>query len=207
MESTNFFKQVGAMDIQGDLNITVSKTENGMVTSLYLNNTSCGDKAQQLITPLILRGTAEELDADFFAIITKPLQQASGLLVNMECFMKQLEEAKNQSAMEKEKTDLQKKEREAATKSFNEIMKQVDELEKAGKYQQAWVKVPEPNSYPDHADMLRKRRVQLSAKFSPDLFGSAEIVQDHQKTEIQFLQKGISDEQEETQDDQEEEEY
>lgn len=185
MESTNFFKQVSAVDFQGDLNIIVTKTESGMVTNVYLNNETCGDKARKLIIPLTLRGTAEELDADFFAIITAPLQQASGLMVNMESFMKQLEEAKKHSAMVKEKTDLQKKEREAATKKFNEIMKQVEDLEKAGKYQQAWMKVPDPGTYPEHADALRKRKVQLSAKFPPDLFGAAETVTADTAIELQ----------------------
>ncbi len=213
METANFFTQVAAMGIAGDLNIIVSKTESGMVASVYLNNETCGDKARKLITPLILRGTAQELDTDFFATITTPLQQVSGLLVNMESFMKQMEEAKKQSAMQKEKTDAQKKEREAAAKKFNEIIKQVDELEKAGKYQQAWMKVPEPGSYPDHADMLRKRRVQLSAKFSPDLFGTAETIPTDTKIEVPPPTDTLTDgqnwdgEEEEVQGDQDNENY
>ena len=54
-----------------------------------------------MIPPLTLRGTAEELDNGFFETVPTPLQTASGLMDNMEIFMKQLEEAKKKSAMEK----------------------------------------------------------------------------------------------------------
>lgn len=44
--------------------------------------------------------------------------------------MKQLEEAKKQSAMEKEKNDKEKKEQEAKDKKFIDGMAKADELEK-----------------------------------------------------------------------------
>ncbi|MCH5685560.1 hypothetical protein LWM68_15655 [Niabella sp. W65] len=52
-------------------------------------------------------------------------------------------------------------------------MAKADELEKEGKFRDAWVKVPEPTDYPEHAETLRKRRKELSDKFSaPSLFES-----------------------------------
>ena len=44
-----------------------------------------------------------------FETISIPLQTASGLMVDMESFMKQLEEAKKKSTMEKEKEKEKKK--------------------------------------------------------------------------------------------------
>jgi PRTRC genetic system protein E len=81
---------------------------------------------QKTIPPLNLRGTAEELDNGFFDSVATPLQTASGLMVDMENFMKQLEEARKRSAMEKEKTEQEKKEKEAKRKnirSFTESRK------------------------------------------------------------------------------------
>lgn len=182
METTNFFSSVAALNITGDLQITIRKgAENNWIVSVMLNNEQCGDEARKLIPPLNLRGSAEELDSGFFERIATPMQTASGLMVDMEGFMKQLEEAKKRSAMEKEKTDKEKKEKEIREKKYKEAMQKVDELEKEGKYRDAWIKVPEPSEYPEQAEVIRKRKVSLSAKFAPDLFGSVDtLVADEQ---------------------------
>ena len=119
---TNFFRQLANMNLTGDLQITFrATTENSFVLSVLLNNEQCGDEARKLIPPLNLRGTAEELDNGFFESISTPLQTASGLMVDMENFMKQLEETKKKSAMEKEKQDKEKKEKEAKVTSFKHL--------------------------------------------------------------------------------------
>ena len=87
-------------------------------------------------------------------------------MINMEAFMKQLEEAKKQSAMEKEKTDKEQKEQEAKDKKFKDGMAKADELEKECKFREAWMKVPEISEYPEKADEIRKRKSELSDKFS-----------------------------------------
>ena len=137
-----------------------------------VQNEQCGDNAKQLIPPLNLRGTAEELDNGFFDKITAPIQTASGLMVDMEAFMKQLEEAKKQSAIEKENADKQKKEQEVKDKKFKDGMTKADELEKEGKFREAWMKVPDVTEFPEKADEIRKRKRSLSDKFeTPSLFG------------------------------------
>ncbi|PIF62649.1 PRTRC system protein E [Flavobacterium sp. 11] len=167
MEPTNFFNQIAQMGITGDLQLTISKgIENTLIVSIMLQNEQCGDNAKQMIPPLNLRGTAEELDEGFFQQITTPLQTASGLMVNMEAFMKQLEVAKKQSAMEKEKSEIQKKEQESKDKKFKDGMAKADELEKEGKFREAWMKVPEIADYPEKADEIRKRKSELSNQFS-----------------------------------------
>lgn len=165
--NANFFNQIAQMGITGDLQLTISKgIENTLIVSIMLQNEQCGDNAKQLIPPLNLRGTAEELDEGFFQQITTPLQTASGLMVNMEAFMKQLEVAKKQSAMEKEKSDIQKKEQEAKDKKFKDGMVKADELEKEGKFREAWMKIPEIIDYPEKADEISKRKSELSNQFS-----------------------------------------
>jgi PRTRC genetic system protein E len=171
---TNFFKQMDSLNLTGNVQLTLSKgAANNLIVSVMLHNEPCGDTAKQLIPPFNLRGTAEELDEGFFERITAPLQTASGLMDNMEAFMKQLATAKQQSAMEKEKAEKVKKDKEAKEKKYKEAMQKVEELEKAGKYSEAWVKVPEPSDYPEKAEELRKRKSALSAKFSTqNLFGA-----------------------------------
>ena len=171
---TNFFRQLANLNLTGDLQITLRPTtDNSFVLSILLNNEQCGDEARKLIPPLNLRGTAEELDNGFFESISTPLQTASGLMVDMENFMKQLEETKKKSAMEKEKTDKEKKEKEAKDKKFKDAMAKADELEKEGKFREAWIKVPDITEFPEKADEIRKRKTALSDKFAtPSLFGA-----------------------------------
>ena len=180
--NANFFNQITQLDFTGNLQLTIAKgAGNNLIVSLMIQNEQCGDNAKQLIPPLNLRGTAEELDEGFFQQITTPIQTASGLMVDMEAFMKQLEEAKKQSAIEKEKADKQKKEQEVKDKKFKDGMTKADELEKEGKFREAWMKVPDITEFPEKADEIRKRKITLSNKFStPSLFGA---MAEEEKTE------------------------
>jgi len=210
METTNFFSSVAALNITGDLQVTIRKgAESNWIVSVMLNNEQCGDEARKLIPPLNLRGSAEELDNGFFERITAPIQTASSLMVDMEGFMKQLEEVKKQSAMEKEKADRERKEKEAREKKYKEAMQKVDELEKEGKYRDAWMKVPDPSEYPEQAETIRKRKSSLSSKFAPDLFGSsATPVADEQpqRNEANAEEEGSEENAETTEEDWEEDE-
>ena len=172
---TNFFRQIAKMNLTGDLQFTHRPTtENSFVLSILLNNEQCGDEARKMIPPLNLRGTAEELDNGFFENITMPLQTASELMVDMESFMKQLEEVKKQSAMEKEKSDKEKKEKEAKEKKYKEAFQKAETLEKEGKYKDAWSALPKASEYPDFAEQIRKKQSEYERHFAPSLFGMAE---------------------------------
>jgi PRTRC genetic system protein E len=174
--NTNFFNQIAQLDFTGVLQLSISKgAESALIVSVLLQNQQCGDTAKNVIPPLNLRGTAEELNEGFFEQITAPIQTASGLMVNMEAFMKQLEQAKRQSAMEKEKGEKAKKEQEIKDKKYNDALAKADELEKEGKYREAWMKLPKPAEFPEYADTIRKRQTELSDKFSaPSLFSMVE---------------------------------
>ena len=159
------------MYVTGDLQITFrATTDNSFVLSVLLNNEQCGDEARKLIPPLNLRGTAEELDNGFFETISIPLQTASGLMVDMESFMKQLEEAKKKSTMEKEKSEKEKKEKEAKEKKYNEALQKAEELEKEGKYKEAWSALPKITEFPDFAETIRKKQDEYERHFAPSLF-------------------------------------
>ncbi len=172
---TNFFRQIAKMNLTGDLQITFTQTtENNYVVSLLLKNEQCGDEARKTIPPLNLRGTAEDLDNGFFENISTPLQTASGLMVDMESFMKQLEEAKKKSAMEKEKTDKEKKEKESKDKKYNEAIQKAEELEKEGKYKDAWSALPKGSEFPEYAEIIRKKQDEYERHFAPSLFTEPE---------------------------------
>ena len=181
--NTNFFNQIAQLDFTGVLQLNISKrAENNLIVSVILNNEQCGDNAKNLIPPLLFNATPQEFDDGFFEQITAPIKTVSGLMVDMGKFLKQLEEVKKQSAMEKEKADKQKKEQEAKDKKFKDGMAKADELEKEGKFREAWMKVPEITEFPEKADEIRKRKNALSDKFAtPSLFG----VMEEAKPELQ----------------------
>ena len=174
--NTNFFNQIQQLDFTGVLQLNISKgIESNLIVTVLLNNEQCGDSAKNLIPPLTFNATPQEFDEGFFEQITTPIQKVSGLMVDMEKFLKQLEEVKKHSAIEKEKADRQKKEQEAKDKKFKDAMAKADELEKEGKFREAWMKVPDITEFPEKADEIRKRKTSLSDKFvTPSLFGAME---------------------------------
>ena len=172
--NTNFFNQIQQLDFTGVLQLNISKgIESNLIVTVLLNNEQCGDSAKNGIPPLTFNATPQEFDEGFFEQITKPIQKISGLMVDMEKFLKQLEEVKKQSAIEKEKAEKEKKEKEAKDKKFKDAMAKADELEKEGKFREAWMKVPDITEFPEKADEIRKRKTSLSDKFAtPSLFGA-----------------------------------
>ncbi|WP_292008893.1 PRTRC system protein E [Chryseobacterium sp.] len=181
---TNFFRQLTKLNLVGDLQLILRQTdENSFVLSVLLNNEQCGDEARKTIPPLNLRGTAEELDNGFFENVSVPLRSASGLMVNMESFMKQLEEAQKQSAMEKEKSDKEKKEKEAKEKKYKDAFQKAEELEKEGNYKGAWSALPKASEYPGYADIIRKKQDEYERHFAPSLFNTESVENIEQKQE------------------------
>lgn len=174
--NTNFFSQIQQLDFTGNLQLTITKgAESNLIVTVLLLNEQCGDSAKNLIPPLTFNATAQEFDDGFIQQITTPVQKVSGLMVDMEKFQKQLDEAKAQSAIEKAKAEKEKKEQEAKDKKFKDGMAKADELEKEGKFREAWMKVPDITEFPEKADEIRKRKTALSAKFAtPSLFGAME---------------------------------
>ena len=177
--NTNFFSQIQQLDFTGNLQLTITKgAESNLIVTVLLHNEQCGDSAKNLIPPLTFNATAEEFDEGFFEQITTPIQKVSGLMVDMEKFQKQLDEAKAQSAIEKEKTEKAKKDKETKDKKFKDAMAKADELEKEGKFREAWIKVPDITEFPEKADEIRKRKTALSDKFAtPSLFGAMDEAQ------------------------------
>lgn len=168
---TNFFRQIAKMNLTGDLQITIRPTQdNRFVISVLLSNEQCGDEARKLIPPLNLRGTAEDLDNGFFENVAIPMQTASGLMVDMDAYMKQVEEAKKKSAMEKEKADREKKEKEAKDKKYNEALQKAEELEKEGKYKEAWSALPKASDFPENAEYISKKQDEDERHFAPSRF-------------------------------------
>lgn len=168
---TNFFKSIEALAVAGDWTISITKENNDtLIVSVLFHNSRIGDDARRKVPPLLLRGSAQQLDSGFFQAVGQPVKETAELFANMEQFLKQKEAAKASSQMHKQTADKAEKQISGRQKNFEDAMKKVDELEAEGKHREAWIKVPAVEIYPEYAQLIKDRRMELSAQFSPDLF-------------------------------------
>lgn len=163
---TNFFQHLCSMQIEGDWKLTIKTgAHNRILVSLLLENEKVGDAAKKIIPPLVLKGTAQEIDERFFEAIKTPIQKTAELLVNMEEFEKALDKAKLESKMEQHKKDEVKKQKDEQQKKYDAAMKKVKELEEAGKHREAYAQLPTAEDHPQHAEIITNKKQALAAKF------------------------------------------
>jgi hypothetical protein len=63
MMETNFFKSLIALQVAGDWKISIAKeTADKLIVSVLFFNGSIGDDACKKVPPILLKGTAQELD-------------------------------------------------------------------------------------------------------------------------------------------------
>ena len=159
----NFFQQLTELQLVGDLKMVITTTSTGMVVSLLLANEKCGDDARNSLPPLLLRGTAAELDAEFFSTVKEPLQLTSGLQVDMESYLKQVEAAKKQSAMAKANAAPTPPVPAIDQKvvAYTKAMAKVKELVEAKKYKDAIGKLPDSKDHPSKKTIIDARKQWL----------------------------------------------
>jgi PRTRC genetic system protein E len=184
---TNFFKNIADLNVSGNWKFTINADEQEVLTvSALFTPIENGDNAAKLVPPLLLRGTAEELDAGFFDTIQQPVQEASGLFHNMDKYVKGLEEAKKQSKMEQDKKAQEikaktltkagatgdgievssepKVNKEEKRKAYEDAMKKINELNDACKYEEALTLLPPVIDYPEKQSELEKKKADLERK-------------------------------------------
>lgn len=168
---TNFFKSILALQVAGNWKINIAKEDTDrLIVSVLFFNDSIGDDARKKVPPILLKGTAEELDSGFFEAIAEPVKNTAQLFANMEHFLKEKEQAKVSSQMEKDNILKMGKEKTEMQKQYEQAMKKAEELETAGKFKEAWMKVPNADLYPEYKDIIHARKAELSDKFPIDLF-------------------------------------
>lgn len=173
---TNFFKTLTGFQLEGDWQIIVKAAAGDrMLVSVLFTNEKTGDNARKIIPPLILKGSARELDEGFFPSIEAPVKKTASLFVNMEQYAKAQEEARLQSReqqdkIKKEKDKARAEQREGGesdkreNKKYEVQMKKVTDLESAGKYGEAIGQLPKADQYPEYTEAIEKRLADLKVK-------------------------------------------
>lgn len=98
-----------------NLNIVIAKNGTGLSVSV-LPQPNCKDEAFSMLKPIILNGTAEELDAEFHKIIQKPLEKVSGVVSNVVSFEESTDKAAEETKAAKGIQEKLKKDKEKAEK-------------------------------------------------------------------------------------------
>ena len=120
-----FFKKIAQL---GTANIEIKIVEkNGTLSVSFITKSMAKDNALGLIKPIVVSGIPEELDAEFFNVISKPVEKAVGVISNIESFEKSVEEAEKKNAEAKEKA---KNKKSDASKSKTTDNKKVESSKK-----------------------------------------------------------------------------
>lgn len=107
--------------IMGDgctLTINIAK-QNGVITASVLpGSTLVKDAAVKMIAPLVIKGTAEELDEGFVEAIVTPVETTNKMFADIEAFEESQKKAKEATEMEKKSKDIAKKNGELFSKWY-----------------------------------------------------------------------------------------
>jgi PRTRC genetic system protein E len=184
---TNFFENIAAMQVPGKWNMSIHTDEQGNFTiSALFTALHNADNATKTIPPMLLKGSAGELDEGFFENIMQPVKETSGLYHNLNAYQKELEKARLASKMEQDKkakaakskaapagsddddedieTGEPKPDKEELKRAYDEAMKQVAELDGGCLYDEALAILPSLTDYPDKGAELAKKRTDLERK-------------------------------------------
>lgn len=177
---TNFFSQIATLGATGTLRVNIQPQKEGnFIVSVLLSNETVKDKAVQLIPPLVLKGSAAELDNGFFEAIQSPIQQTSTLIANMGAYETAMTRAGKESRQEKERETSMQKEKDGKRRKFDEQMKKVEDMEKLKKIGEAIGQLPEVQQFPEFAEEIKKKNQQLRSQHGTlSLFEEPQPVQD-----------------------------
>jgi len=121
-----------------DVTIVVRKTgDQNLTVSTLLRNDDTTDPARDAISPFVVTGTADELDAEYADLIKAPMEKSSGIqtsMANFEASAKAAQASSKAAAESKRKeTDAKK----SAKASVAKILASADTLLKEKKYADA----------------------------------------------------------------------
>ena len=126
---------IGAND---DVTLVVRKTgPDALVVSVRVENRSVTDGAKALISPFVVKGSPEELDAGFLGVIAQPLEESTGLQTSMQNFETSKKLAESQSQAAKAQAEKAKKDRDSAKAKVAQTLADADALKDIRKFADA----------------------------------------------------------------------
>ncbi|RFZ90257.1 PRTRC system protein E [Mucilaginibacter conchicola] len=177
---TNFFEQLAGLQNQSSLLLNIQPDDKGLLTVSVIMRRD--NQTNESLPPMLLHGTAQELDGAFFETIAAPVQHTNGLLNNIDAYQATLEKA-GKEAKEKAKggkpaapaddekddeasnlftTATDDKEAKAEKKRiYDEQMQKVKTLAQQMKYAEALAQLPVAEDYPDKVELISAKKQEL----------------------------------------------
>jgi PRTRC genetic system protein E len=162
-----FFNDLSQMMTAGTVvNLTVHCQNGNLTVSVFPNVKGLKDDAQNHLQPIVLTGTAEELDNGFFNAVREPVLKATGLLADMKRFetsLTRVESERKEAREQKQNSDKKSQERKA---KFDKLISRADEQEKDEKFDAALQSLREARTMADgeNVEKTDARINQLRAK-------------------------------------------
>jgi len=85
---TNFFATIAPFLGSMNLTLTVAKGSGDTVVVSLLPQPRIKDNAKDSVQPMVIRGTIEELDEEFFNAIKEPMTKVTGIVIEIDNFEK-----------------------------------------------------------------------------------------------------------------------
>lgn len=127
---TNFFATIAPFLGSMNLTLTVAKGSGDTVIVSLLPQPRIKDNAKDSIQPMVIRGTIEELDEEFFNAIKEPMTKVTGIVIEIESFEKGAEKlAEDNKAKDAIKAEAKKNKDKA-----DKIVKKAEDLFEAKDY-------------------------------------------------------------------------
>lgn len=121
---TNFFEQIAGLAITGTLQINIQPQESGtLAVSVMLVNNNPKITTGKNIPPMLLSGSAQELDEAFFNQVGEPVKRTVKLFANADAYQKELDKAGQAGKKDKDSKDKSAK----GTPNTNLFTQQPDE--------------------------------------------------------------------------------
>jgi len=130
---TNFFATIAPFLGSMNLTLTVAKGSGDTVIVSLLPQPRIKDNAKDSIQPMVIRGTIEELDEEFFNAIKEPMTKVTGIVIEIESFEKGAEKL----AEDNKAKDAIKAEAKKNKDKSDKIVKKAQELFEAKDYDKA----------------------------------------------------------------------
>lgn len=121
----NFFQQISTLGVES-LEIKIVNKKNTLSVSILPKSNS---KTMETLKPIVITGAPEELDKEFFNIVSSPVEKTASLISNIEEYEKSLEAVKAVKAEkeEKKKAESKKKEATKTEKSADKVVEKPKE--------------------------------------------------------------------------------
>jgi PRTRC genetic system protein E len=169
---STFFKEL--TELIGDSEITITiKQKDESLTVMVMPKHTTQDPALNQLKPVIISGTAQELDEYFLPTISEPLQKAIGLISNTTDYVKHLDAVASKTKQAKEKSELAKKEADEKKKKYDDLLLKADKAEKELNFSNAISILTQAKEFADKPEKVDSKIKALQSKIpQTGLFGA-----------------------------------